>query len=102
MDEPDRLIYFLKDLTRLLGCSRTTVQNLRREGHLPPPDCEIGPRLAWTRETVEKWLRSGGTRGVARVVRPQGVTFLGRVQAARAQKRARTQARVTSPATDPS
>ena len=47
-----------KDITELLGVTRTTIWRWRREGTFPEPH-RIGPAtVGWPRAVIEDWLAS--------------------------------------------
>jgi len=49
-------IYRTKDLMQLLGKSRATINRMRNNGTLPPPDISEGSQPMWFRATLEKTL----------------------------------------------
>lgn len=50
----------LADLTRLLNCSRRTIENLKSAGKLPPPDLQLNRMPRWRPATVRAWIEGGG------------------------------------------
>jgi predicted DNA-binding transcriptional regulator AlpA len=47
----------MRDVTRLLGLSRSTIYNRMKEGTFPQPDGRDGPRVIWWRAgTIKSFL----------------------------------------------
>jgi hypothetical protein len=51
-------VLFLDDLSRLLRCSRRTLEQARADRRpLPPEMPSLDKRPRWLRSTVEEWMR---------------------------------------------
>ena len=57
MEENLKKLKFLtyRDLSELLGCSRTTIYYRVQDGTLPPP-IKFGHLVRWPQAELEKWL----------------------------------------------
>jgi|KBSSwiStaDraftv2_1062776.scaffolds.fasta_scaffold179254_3 hypothetical protein len=59
-------VLFIEDVVRILRTSRSTIERRRRDGNFPIPELpSIDGRPRWSRQAVEKFLRSTnrGLRG---------------------------------------
>jgi predicted DNA-binding transcriptional regulator AlpA len=57
---PLRLTYRLNEIAGALGVCRRTIERERAAGRFPKPDLKIGKAPLWTKETIAKWIASGG------------------------------------------
>ncbi len=57
-DLEDMRLLRLPEVIHLIGVSRSTFNQMRKDGRFPPGD-QIGPRaVGWPRWVVEQWLKS--------------------------------------------
>ena len=54
------MIHYLDqgDIARMLGVEPQTVRAWHVRGKLPAPDCRVGDKRGWLRETIEQWAAS--------------------------------------------
>lgn len=54
----DPLVYTKKQLPRVVGLARSTIDGMRRKKEFPEPVVLGGRKVGWPVETVKEWLRS--------------------------------------------
>lgn len=63
MTEPDLL--YVPDLAKKLGRTESAIRSaVQRGDDWIPPRIEMGTRLAWSRETVNTWLKARETKPI--------------------------------------
>lgn len=50
------LVYTKAQLTRILGLSKSTIDNMRREGTFPQAIVLGGRKVGWHVETIKEWI----------------------------------------------
>lgn len=50
----------INDLARVLATSRRTIERMRADGKLPPPDILVGSMPRWMPSTIRHWIEEGG------------------------------------------
>jgi hypothetical protein len=56
----ERLAYRLGEIAAAIGISRRALERERAAGRFPKPDLRIGKTPLWARETLVRWISSGG------------------------------------------
>jgi predicted DNA-binding transcriptional regulator AlpA len=64
--QPERLVYSMTEVARVLSVCRRTIERERSAGRFPKPDLHIGKRPLWMRETIRSFIERGGSAGLAR------------------------------------
>lgn len=64
--QPEKLVYGIADLSRVLSVCRRTIERERSAGRFPKPDLHIGKRPLWMRETIRSFIQRGGSTGLSR------------------------------------
>jgi predicted DNA-binding transcriptional regulator AlpA len=59
---PIRLALRLAEAAAAVGLSRRMVERLRASGQFPKPDALFGRCPVWRPETLDAWIKEGGTR----------------------------------------
>ena len=60
---PEKLVYGMSEVARVLSVCRRTVERERSAGRFPKPDLHIGKRPLWTKESLQRWIANGGCNG---------------------------------------
>lgn len=50
------------EIMKTFKMSRTSLYLLCRDGRFPKPRCHVGRRALWTRQQLEAFIKSGGSR----------------------------------------
>ena len=58
----ERLTYGLNELAAVIGVSRRSIERDRSAGRFPKPDMKIGKRPLWRVETIQEWIKGGGSK----------------------------------------
>ena len=67
-------VFFIEDVARVLGTSRSTIERRRRSGTFPIPELpRIDGRPRWSREAVQDYLKSSNNGMRPRRGRPRRV-----------------------------
>ena len=56
--EVEKLIYTKSDLTKALGLSRATIDNMRRNNEFPAPIVLAARKVGWTAQSIKEWIAS--------------------------------------------
>ena len=59
--QPEKLVYGMTEVARVLSVCRRTIERERSAGRFPKPDLHIGKRPLWTRETIRSFIQMGGS-----------------------------------------
>ena len=66
LSHPEKLVYSMTEVARVLSVCRRTIERERSAGRFPKPDLHIGKRPLWTTETIRSFIRRGGSIGLSR------------------------------------